>query len=81
VVFRTPVTPGNLIWDTTAANAIGFIGVATTTPGGWYGEKLTVDGSGLFDGDLRITGNATTSGVSRWYRFAGAGHGYLDFCG
>jgi hypothetical protein len=39
----------------------GEIGLGTTTPGGWYGEKLTVDGNSLFDGDLRITGNATSS--------------------
>jgi hypothetical protein len=40
----------------------GEIGLGTTTPGGWYGEKLTVDGNSLFDGDIYNLGNATTTG-------------------
>jgi hypothetical protein len=37
----------------------GSVGIATTTPGGYYGEKLTVNGNSLLFGTATTTGNTT----------------------
>ncbi len=39
----------------------GNLGIATTTPGGTYGEKLTVAGSGYFTGNLYADGTLINS--------------------
>ncbi|HPA25701.1 MAG TPA: hypothetical protein PLK76_03010, partial [bacterium] len=50
---------GNLIFGTGidgtgASISSGAIGIATTTPGGTYGEKLTVTGSEYVTGNLTV---------------------------
>ena len=48
---------GSGLGNTGTTMATGSIGIATTTPGGWYGEKFTVVGNTYTRGTATTTGN------------------------
>lgn len=55
--FKTWNNTDQLFLDST-----GRVGVATTTPGGYYGEKLTVVGDSYFQGNATTTGHLAVLG-------------------
>ena len=69
-------TAGN---DLAVITGAGSLGVATTTPGGYYGEILGVNGLALFEDNVRILGQATTS-LALWLGTAGTANN-LDLTG